>query len=589
MFISTDKFKEAYDNIKLNALKGDCTVIIFVSPDTDSICACWILTSLLKSDFIGYKMQPITDLQDLVDAKDTLHDNPGDFQSVVMINCGGTHDIVAEFDAEDEDSPLAHFTFYLIDAHRPIDLANAYDESRVYVFDDGETQAALPPIEEVWDDEDDMSDEEEDPEGGPAGRSKRRRTDDEDGSASPRTRRRNREARREAREIYYSATSYGFAASVIMWQLVGDLGKSDNHLLWLSIIGLTDQFVQERIDSGTYVQGFERLADDVRRLNVIEDDGDSSALAVKDEISIQIKEDELRFMLLRHWNLLDAMSHSRYVACRLGVWKQSGKHILHNLLAKMGISIEQCKQQYSSMSVMIRDQLHDQISRYAHEYNLENCTYPSFVLRAGFRTHYSASDLVYATTGLLEEASENPEEPIDWKANFYKAFDSLGLKDRKLMRHGTESAIRQHAAILRQVESIVEGKMGIGKTAGYRYVIIKDDPDQKYFLHHPTLRRLGLYLLDTFRFSKDLKKKSYPLVLAALNPANATYIVAGLWSTIGRSEGSVVKNEFGQHFSKAGMTSDARFRMASFDASVMEVKSDDMSKFFASLTRLTRQ
>lgn len=87
MFISTDKFKEAYDNIKLNALKvratfrrvtvtcahiwvvtggggvfsceaqaprhslvlvinlqGDCTVIIFVSPDTDSICACWILT-----------------------------------------------------------------------------------------------------------------------------------------------------------------------------------------------------------------------------------------------------------------------------------------------------------------------------------------------------------------------------------------------------------------------------------------------------------------------------------------------------------------------------------------------------------------
>lgn len=124
-------------------------------------------------------------------------------------------------------------------------------------------------------------------------------------------------------------------------------------------------------------------------------------------------------MLLRHWNLLDAMSHSRYVACRLGVWKQSGKHILHNLLAKMGISIEQCKQQYSSMSVMIRDQLHDQISRYAHEYvisydlffgcallthhvllltiryNLENCTYPSFVLRAGFRTHYSASDLVY--------------------------------------------------------------------------------------------------------------------------------------------------------------------------------------------------
>ena len=120
-----------------------------------------------------------------------------------------------------------------------------------------------------------------------------------------------------------------------------------------------------------------------------------------------------------------------------------------------------------------------------------------------------------------------------------------------------------------------------------RYVIIKDDPDQKYFLHHPTLRRLGLYLMDTFRFSKDGRKKSYPLVLAALNPGNATYIVAGLWSTLYRSEGSVVKNEFGQLFMRAATNTDARIRMASFDTSVMEIKSDDMNKFFANLSSLT--
>ena len=31
-----------------------------------------------------------------------------------------------------------------------------------------------------------------------------------------------------------------------MWQMAGDVGKTDNHLLWLAIVGLTDQLIQER-------------------------------------------------------------------------------------------------------------------------------------------------------------------------------------------------------------------------------------------------------------------------------------------------------------------------------------------------------
>ena len=50
-------------------LQGDCTVLIFVTPDTDALCACWILTSMLRSDFIRYKMVPVADLTDLYEAK----------------------------------------------------------------------------------------------------------------------------------------------------------------------------------------------------------------------------------------------------------------------------------------------------------------------------------------------------------------------------------------------------------------------------------------------------------------------------------------------------------------------------------------
>jgi cell division control protein 45 len=48
---------------------------------------------------------------------------------------------------------------------------------------------------------------------------------------------------------YYAANSYGVSAAVLMWNLASDLGKTDNRMLWLSIVGLTDQFLHDRISA----------------------------------------------------------------------------------------------------------------------------------------------------------------------------------------------------------------------------------------------------------------------------------------------------------------------------------------------------
>lgn len=45
-------------------------------------------------------------------------------------------DLLEEFQALDEQ-PLAHLTFYVIDSHRPMHLANVFDDGRVYMFSDG--------------------------------------------------------------------------------------------------------------------------------------------------------------------------------------------------------------------------------------------------------------------------------------------------------------------------------------------------------------------------------------------------------------------------------------------------------------------
>ena len=51
-------------------------------------------------------------------------------------------------------------------------------------------------------------------------------------------------------------------------------------------------------------------------------------------------------MLLRQWTVFEAMRHSRYVATRIGSWRQKGKQPILNMLAKMGLSLEQCNQKY---------------------------------------------------------------------------------------------------------------------------------------------------------------------------------------------------------------------------------------------------
>ena len=63
---------------------------------------------------------------------------------------------------------------------------------------------------------------------------------------------------------------------------------------------------------------------------------------------------EYRFFMYRHWSLFDAMLHSSYVAAKLSVWNARGKAKLQELLAKMGVALYQCKQNFNFMTPEIR-------------------------------------------------------------------------------------------------------------------------------------------------------------------------------------------------------------------------------------------
>lgn len=157
-------------------------------------------------------------------------------------------------------------------------------------------------------------------------------------------------------EKYYTSGSwYGQSASAIIYVLATVLERADCDLLWyvvlkddlsspghvhrFAILGLTYQYTTSRVSRESYEKFHAIYFDEVSRLNPLPVDVTSNVDTITalgpDDLSIRSTE-ELRFTLLRHWTLYDAMFHSSYVAGKLGIWKERGRKRLTGLLAKMG-------------------------------------------------------------------------------------------------------------------------------------------------------------------------------------------------------------------------------------------------------------
>jgi cell division control protein 45 len=157
---------------------------------------------------------------------------------------------------------------------------------------------------------------------------------------------------------------------------------------------------------------------------------------------------EYRFMLIRHWSLYDSMLHSSYLGTKLHIWSEHGRKRLHKLLAKMGFSLSQCKQNYTHMDMDLKRSLKEKLERYAPLYGLDSVVKEGFVRCWGWRGCLSAADVAYVVGGILEvgkgqragrpkgtdpndEVSEEvgrleeEKEVEEWITNFWDAYDAL--------------------------------------------------------------------------------------------------------------------------------------------------------------------
>ena len=109
-------------------------VLILVALEPDALCACRILTALLKRDNIPHNIQPVSGYGDLARAGETQIQpmqipNGGSGGTVVSLGVGGLVDLVALLGlaaSDDNEDPTGGVEIWVIDARRPWHLNNVF-------------------------------------------------------------------------------------------------------------------------------------------------------------------------------------------------------------------------------------------------------------------------------------------------------------------------------------------------------------------------------------------------------------------------------------------------------------------------------
>lgn len=380
----------------------------------------------------------------------------------------------------------------------------------------------------------------------------------------------------------------------MMYSLASELGREDNDLLWLAIVGVTSMELYGRSSAGiavaarksdARVSGWlgmrgarlrQLLRDEVRRLNppeigngrvLPETSGIIPTTARSPEDTSIRLSPEPKFLLIRHWSLYDSMLHSPYLFSRLKTWSEAGLKRLHKLLAKMGVSLVQCKQSYAHMDMMLKRELRTKLLKYASLYNLDELV-PTidtdgkdrggakdgwgFVRSWGWRATLSAQDVGVVVGALLEvgknttsaddlpagpsqdllDVDNNQSQSEEWIPRFWEAYDAL--EDIEALKAGLPTAQYLHKAIFTTGTTILKKKQ-ISHLRAFRMCVVKDSPDTTLFNHPGALTKLALWIGEALAEQEKEATggrlahggRGTPLVVASLDDKRGVYVVVG--------------------------------------------------------------
>ena len=609
MLVGRERFEEVYATIRQSACAGGGqTVLILVAPDTDAICACQILARLLRDDNIPFCTKPVSGYADVRAATAAVAEAGSEVRTAVMLNCGATINLEKLFEGSDA-------TIFVVDSHRPVHLRNYHSPGRVVILDgdapdDDDTPSDGEDLDEDFlesdlEEELSSSDDEDELNEGETDKQKRRREKQEAKQAH----KAEASDRRKRLRAYYDGTFDGPPSAALLFALTEACSTAEPTEVWLSALGTTGARAQWRLDDDAYDDFTDYFAAQLRhieaRKQVTDDPLPEAGKGYQAPPgTVTYERDELRFMLYRHWSLFDAMYYSNYVAARLSVWKHDGKAKLQELLAKIGLSLEACRQTYAFLSLDEKTSLRDNLKVQGPFYNLDDPFTATFHRIAGGGRNVSAHDVAAcvealleghfnedASTSLLRAAKKRRGELVDTEdeasverraflRGFWRAYDACLGDDDALLSRGVHCACALQRGVVGQAVSMVE-KREITTLRHFRYAYVQASND--VFSKPLALRKLALFLVGVHTTNgKWVDAKAKPLVLLA--ERRDCFLVAGVDGREGAR-----KNRLANAFRLAAEHIQTASSQDLFDASIVEIASDDVQRFVESLHYIMAQ
>ncbi|SJM84120.1 probable Cell division control protein 45 [Zygosaccharomyces bailii] len=628
MYYEIRHIAEPYHQIlQSSSSHSSCQLVIFVSClNIDALCAAKMLTNIFKGQLVQSQLVPVFGYAELKEHYLKLDE---DVTSVIFVGCGGgicldefleIHPEELIVDTENSvQEPQFKRHIYVFDSHRPWNLDNLFGSEIVVCLDDGTVEESLEKQKEAYfklmqldatsdeqnesqeqsnEDEDTQEDEpneEEDTnvseEEDVGGLSNKRPNSDSDSAKKKRKQRKQLIDEYETiLEDYYSqGTSVVNSTSLQVYSLITTIGESSLKYLWWTILGVSSL---DTTYPQVYNQLYPLLLDEVKRLSP-----SHHSAKTPDTLSLSIQPDYYLF-LLRHSSLYDSFYYSNYVNAKLSLWNENGKKKLHKMFARMGIPLSTAQETWIYMDNSIKRELGMIFDRNLNRYGLQDIVRDGFVRTLGYRGAISASEFVEALTALLEVGTtiiKDSNETVEdisvntqkkWVSNFWLSWDALDDGKVELLNRGIRHAQTLQKAVFGTGVAVLEKKL-IKHLRIYRLCVLQEGPDLELYYNPLTLLRLGNWLSECCAESES--KQLLPMVLASLNAATDTYLVAGLAPRYPRGMDVLqvrkpILNNFSMAFQQIAAQTDARIKIDNFESSIIEIRREDLSPFLEKLT-----
>ncbi|CAB3222245.1 unnamed protein product [Arctia plantaginis] len=439
-------FIEDIKNDFYNVLLGN-RVLLLVHYDVDAICTCKILQGLFKCDNVSYTLVPVGGISEL---KQAYEENNEEIKYVVLINCGGTIDLVDILQPEED------VVFFVLDAHKPTDVCNVYSDGQVrLVYKDDEEN--IPNYDDIFRDDDE--DENETQESG------------HEGLEAMVERRRERRAWEDRRNNlmfnYIQFSYYGKPSACIAVELAWRVSRCGWAAVWAASVAAAAQTaLHSRTQAAALLD-----ADSLHRHLPPEHSQTGARVCLEKDACLP---------LYRRWSLEAALRHAPALAPHLRLHTLAGHARLRQLLADCGIPLQQARQAYRSMDVELRHSLLTALETAAPKHKLPIPTHTTFLLQRPHSPTLAAMDDVYAIMGLIEHETTPKGE------GFQLALSVLDIEsgENESRRLGSLSAQRALEAVGRVVHATLSGKK-LHLAGPFSYFIIPEGTPEAQVVKGP--------------------------------------------------------------------------------------------------------